>query len=92
MADSDCEADPVSDAEAERVAAADQVADAVAVSDLEAVGSELASATEKTSDSVDGIVAAVESARDHVIYQSSSVTETSATIDGMIRNIRTLNE
>jgi methyl-accepting chemotaxis protein len=61
-------------------------------SDLEAVGSELASATEKTSDSVDGIVAAVESARDHVIYQSSSVTETSATIDGMIRNIRTLNE
>jgi len=58
---------------------------------LSGVGTELGDATEKTVESVDGIVKAVGSARDRVIYQSSSVTETSATIDTIIGNIGRLN-
>ncbi|HUX41603.1 MAG TPA: methyl-accepting chemotaxis protein [Rectinemataceae bacterium] len=60
--------------------------------DLSGVGTELAEATGKTVESVGGIVKAVEGARDRVIYQSSSVTETSATIDAIIRNIGNLND
>ncbi|MDA8408995.1 MAG: methyl-accepting chemotaxis protein [Treponema sp.] len=59
--------------------------------DLSGVGVELADATEKTVESVGGIGKAMEAARDRVIYQSSSVTETSATIDAIIGNIGHLN-
>ncbi|HUX38455.1 MAG TPA: methyl-accepting chemotaxis protein [Rectinemataceae bacterium] len=59
---------------------------------LSGVGSELGEATEKTVQSVDGIVKAVDSARERVLYQSSSVTETSATIDTIIGNIGRLND
>jgi methyl-accepting chemotaxis protein len=59
--------------------------------ELGLVGGELGSATATTADAIKGIVGSVGAARERVLYQSSSVTETSATIDQILRSIENLN-